>query len=397
MSARQQREKPCTWTEDRGWVTPEHERDCKDPTCPGCRPCPKSHCDLRGRRCPNHVQQGVGEYTCPACIGRTRKDLAAIVELYAVVPLHIENRHGALGPLLEEAADAGLESEAFNLIGPAAAPEQWSERRRRLVAVYERRGWCDWPRHDGMAEDDPHHPYAVLSRWDQAMRESYGPHSDLFVTISTAASYLTGLLKREDCDFPHTLEFEEFVTEIAACRNHLEQTLHDSRTPEEGRHCPRCVETAGEGPRLRKRYAEHPKLQDGRQCVQPPRSREHPDGCGICAGDEDTWHCPSVPEHWWPEHDYRDRVAADYVEHAEKLTMADLPARTGIKASTLRRWAGRTYLGTDDQGEAVYGPPRLRARGRNSDGRKLYRVAEAEELARTVSAVQRATRFGALA
>lgn len=367
----------CHYDAERGWLTVEHVRDCREAGCDGCKPCGETHCAMRGR-CSNHVKYDeIGERTCPRCIGKTRRDLSAIVELYALIDVDVEVRMNDISALLEEAAQSGIESEAFNLIGPAADPWTWSERRRRLEVLYERRGWCDWPKHEGMAKDDPHHPYAVLGRWDMACREQYGPQTDLFITVSSAADYLARLL--DDHPFPHCDEFEDFTREIADCRGHLEQITHDAKVPEEGRHCPRCTEDHGKGPRVVKRYAAHPKLKRGEQCDQPPYSREEPKGCRICVGDEDTWHCPDEPEHWWTEYDYRSRVAVDYVQHATELPILELAERTGIAASTLRRWAGRTLVAIVD-GESVYGPPRLKARGRNAQGRKVYRVEDAKGL-----------------
>jgi hypothetical protein len=369
----------CHFDTDRGWLTLEHLRDCVDSTCRGCKPCGDDHCGLRD--CPHHVNHEADLWTCPRCIGKAKRDLTTIEDLYALVDTDVELRIGQadyLSLLLDEAAGTGVDSEAFNLVGPAADPGQYAEHRRRLGVAYQQRGWCDWPRHDRFHDDDPHHPYSVLGRWDMMLRDLYGPQTDLFVTVVSAANYLRKLLEGP---FPHQDLFELFTRDLTQCREHLEQITHNSRTPEQGRHCPRCIEHRGSGPRLRKRYADHPKLKAGKGCGNPPRSNAYPDGCKTCAGDLDTWHCPDEPEHWWTEHDYRARVAVDYVQHAGELTMSDLPGRTGIKPGTLRRWAGRTYLGTDDNGEALYGPPKLKARGRNADGRKLYRVADVIRLA----------------
>lgn len=341
MSKRDQEQK-CRWDADLGWLTPEHVRDCDDTACSGCRPCPMTHCALRGR-CASHVDVGAGLITCPSCIGRVRSDITAIEDLHAV-------------DLPEEAEVAGVESEAFNLVGAAAAPGQYAEHRRRLGEVYEGRGWCDWPRAERYGADDRHHPYLVLGRWDLALREQYGPQTDLFITVTSAADYLRGLLAGP---FPHSDEFEEFATEIAACRSHLENVVHDSRTPELGRECPRCVEQNGEGPRLRKRYAVG--------------SSE-----AVRNGSLDTWHCPDEPEHWWSEKDYRDRVASDYLEHATALTAADLSARLGIPQSTIRRWASTTRRLVDGTWTDV--PPKIRPVRRQTDGRKLYRVADVQRV-----------------
>lgn len=346
-----------------GWVTPEHVRDCREHDCAGCKPCPKSHCALRGR-CANHVEQGAGIFTCPSCIGKVRSDLAAIADLYATAGDMVSARLSG-GMLLDEAEETGIESEAFNLIGPAASTEQVQARRAYADAE---RGWCEYPR-----PDDPHHPYAVLGRWDIALRESYGPMTDLFVTVTSAANYLTRLLAGE---FPHTREFEEFSREVVTCRVHLEQVVHDSREPESGAPCPTCAAEKGDDekakvPKLQRRYAPHP-AEDCKRCdVKAPiaERRSH----------DDTWHCPDNGAHWWTHADYEARVDGDYVTHATKLTMTDLPERTGVNASTLRRWAARKFLRLDGN-DPVYDEPRLKSCGWTSDGRKLYRVADVEAL-----------------
>lgn len=291
-----------------GWLTPEHLRDCDDHACQGCRPCPKTHCAMRGK-CSRHVDSAAGIITCPSCIGKTRRDLAVIVDLYAVA-------------LPDEAVESGVDSEALNLIGPAALP----------FATDYRQGWCEFPR-----RQDAQHPYSTLGKWDLALRETYGPATDLRITVSRAADYLTGLLAGT---FPHIREFEEFAREVASCRMYLEAVIHDSRTPEKGRPCPRCAEVAedGKGPRLQKRWAagddEHTKR-----------------------GDNDTWHCPDEPAHWWTERDYRDKVEADYEQHAEKLTASAITRVYGVAEGTVRQWAAREKVrkrGTDQAGRMLY-------------------------------------------
>lgn len=319
----------CNWNSEAGWLTPEHVRDCDDTLCRGCKPCPRSHCGMRGR-CAHHVQAESGVITCASCVGKVRSDLAAIVDLYEM-GLH------------EEAEDAGVESEAFVLIGPSALPG----------SVDYRRGFCEFPR------SDERHPYAVLATWDLALREQYGPPTDLAITVQRAADYLTGLLAGA---FPHGDEFEDFSREIGACRAHLEQVVHDSRTPEQGRHCPRCVELSGKGPRLQKRYARG----------DDERTK---------AGNNDTWHCPAESEHWWTERDYRDRVAADYVGHAKELPARELAERINRPISTIRKWAARSW--EDDAKQ--WRDPLLISRKRGEDGRKLYPVEVAERLARDIA------------
>lgn len=306
----------CTYDAVRGWCTPEHLRDCADGQCRGCRPCAEDHCELNGR-CGNHVEHDAGIYTCPSCIGKVKRNVRQIVDRYAELPEEIEAK--------------GVDSEALNLHGPAASAEQLAARRRWELS----RGWCDFPR--TLAADDPHHPYAVLGRWDLAMRESYGPATDLFITISRAADYLTGPVIEQ---FAHTREFEDFARDVSRCLAHLETVLSDSREPEKGAPCPTCrdEQPAEKAPRLRKRYGADVR------------------------GKDDTWHCPIEPAHWWSETDYRTRIDGDYLLHARALTASQMHEAHGIKPGTLRQWANR---GT------------VAKRGRSTQGQQLYDVAQA--------------------
>jgi hypothetical protein len=329
----------CTWTSD-GWTTPEHLAGC-DTVCAGCRPCPKSHCELNG--CSNHVEHGAGIFTCPSCIGKTRRTIRAILTRYAELPA--------------EYAYSDIDDEPLNLHGPAADTGQWAERRKRLERAYAERGWCDYPKHAGMADDDPHHPLAVLGRWDIAIRESYGHASDLFVTIGRAVDYLTGPVLDT---FAHTREFEELAKETRTCLAHLEDVLALSQRPERGAPCPTCavagVEKVG---RLEKRLAEHPPgWMDGLKVCDV-------ENCPTCAGDRDTWHCPTNPEHRWTNKDYRDRVDGDYLLHATALTATQMHDALGVKPGTLRQWALRGLV---------------KKRGLNLSGQMTYDVAQARAL-----------------
>lgn len=317
----------CSWS-DGSWTNPAGQ------------PCNDDHCAMRGR-CPHHVQRAVGIHTCPSCIRRTRKHLAAIVVRYALMAY--------------DAQVDGIESEAMNLLGRAAAPEQYAERRARLAALYERRGWCDWPRPEAFRADDPHHPYAVLSRWAQALEDGgWFTGSPFHWTVGRAAASLDAALER----FAHGDEFETFAAEILTCLTHLEQVDHDDRTPDLGRPCPTCSAEHGTGPKLRKRYAAHPGMALGTRC-----SDAH---CRICAGSDDAWHCPDNPAHAWTDGDYRAKVDGDYLEHARALTADQLHERLGIKPGTIYAWASRGLV---------------QKRGHDQHRRRLYDVADATRLA----------------
>lgn len=318
----------CRYDADLGWLTVEHVRDCKGVDCAGCKPCGKSHCDFRGH-CGNHVEQHAGIYTCPACIGHVRRKLRRVVEMHTY-------------DMRREALAAGVDSEAFNLLGPAASADQTLARRDYQDAD---RGWCDFP-----PPNDPHHPYAILGRWDLAMRESYGPATDLFITVTRAADYLEGLMNAERSDFAHTRQFQEFSRDLNKCLRHLEDVAHDSREPEKGAPCPSCEKPA---PRLHKHYGH------------------------AVDGSGDKWQCPRVPEHHWEDAEYRARVDGDYLKHATELPARELAERIGVALSTFRKWTAKTW--NDDA--RAYDEARLKHCGKGADGRKLYRVADAQKLA----------------
>lgn len=323
----------CTWDGER-WTN-------------GDEACNENHCAMRGR-CPNHVQHGVGINTCAGCIRKARKDVAAIVELYALMAF--------------DAQVDGVDSEAMNLLGRAAAPEQYSARRAREAALYERQGWCEWPRSEAFRPDDPHHPYSVLGRWDMAMRDQgWLPQSDLLVTVVNAAEGINHAL---DGGFPHGDEFEDFANQIRDCKAHLEAVDHDSHTPDLGRPCPTCADQRTEGdpkaPRLRKRYAVHPGLPPGMRCGAKDGSSGTVRPCRVCDGKDDAWHCPAFPEHAWTDDEYRRAVDADYIEHATALTAEQMRERFDVSRGSLSGWASR--------GE-------VRKAGKDQHGRQMYDVA----------------------
>lgn len=111
----------CRRTSD-GPMLPTHRHDCDKAGCEGCQPCTDDHCQAR-ERCLEHV--GPTELTCPGCIGKTRRDLAQIRELSAL--------------MLGEAVARGVNSEAAMLAGPAADPATWVARKVWMKKQIDRR------------------------------------------------------------------------------------------------------------------------------------------------------------------------------------------------------------------------------------------------------------------
>lgn len=309
--------KRCNWDSDNHqWLTAEHIHGCKDGGCPGCKPCEKDHCGMRGR-CDRHVNHDAGIITCARCIGGVRTTITKIVDAY---------EHD----LHEEAERLGVTSEAFMLIGPALAPE--------IVHLAKLE--------DNPLEIDPdHHPLRVLGDWDMTVRTEYQMPTTIRRTVPRSADYLKDMLAT---DFPHRADFDRFADELKDCLTHIEAVLHDSRSREVGARCPACGTNA---PRLVRRYAE----TDG----------EHVIGCGDvdCTGGcvelDDTWHCPADAAHWWTMTDYRLRVDATFVETADWLPDSEASNRTDVPRATIRSWALRGHV-----------------KKRTVAGRIVYRIAD---------------------
>jgi hypothetical protein len=109
-------ETKCRWDNEAGaYLTPDGET-CDVPK--------REHCSAR-KTCPNHLAWG--ELTCARCLGRTRTDIAQIVQRAAL--------------MLPEALVAGVDSEAANMAGPAADPEAWMwhqiTRKKAIEARFE--------------------------------------------------------------------------------------------------------------------------------------------------------------------------------------------------------------------------------------------------------------------
>jgi hypothetical protein len=227
---------------------------------------PTHHCQAR-KTCPLHIAPG--ELTCMRCLTRARADLRTISDLAMLLGV--------------AAICEGVNSEAANLAGPAADPEAWSWRK-----VTAKQGG---PWHLSLHEDDDdHHPYTVLTRWEWMIREDYHQPCDTPTSIWAAASYLERTLHRIAQDPGQ--DFPLLARELRRCRTHLEAVLHDSDRAEQGAPCPDCAD-AGQVVRLQHTYPHW--------CVDPDCTRLH-----YADASHDTWVCPRNPEHAWTERAYRD-------------------------------------------------------------------------------------------
>lgn len=331
------------------WLTCDHVRDCDSNRCEGCKPCGADHCALFGA-CPNHVNVDVGIITCPAHIGEAKGVVADIVELAVLVDAELEH--------------VSVHSEVATVAGPVADLDQLDARRAFIHQRYDGRGWCDWPRLPVF--DDVRHPVSVFARWERDLRREYEQpdvdhddtvwpraHVEQRTPLTQTADYFQRMLKGR---FPHDEPFEAFLRDMRQLRGYLEEILSDSRRPDMGVPCPKCVEqlegSDAKAPRLVKRHDDSDRT-----------------------GASDTWQCPDYPsEHWWKEADYRLRVGADYLAYAPRLTADLIHTQYGIPAGTIRWWANPPRRLVD--GEWVEQPPLIRPVGRTPTGVHLYDVAE---------------------
>ena len=299
------------------------------------------------------------ELTCPACLGRTRADLVAIVTLSALLPA--------------EAEHAGVNSEAAYLAGPAAAPGLWFDRRAQVMAgslcrcpidacpdltqpagpfclcyrgpVRLMHTSCSWilgPRcpskRDWLSANiDDGGPAWVLGIWEMMLRDDYGMPDDRRITVASAAGFLDRVLHRVAHD--PSQDFPLLAKEVHDCRAHLEAVLHDSRTPEKGAPCPECSSSDKPGPNLVKHYVDEDTT-----------------------GTSDWWGCPAVEAHWWSEADYRLRVAGRFLASTDRLTADQMRDQYRIPPGTLRRWVTEG---------------KVKRRGRDDHGRQMYDVTDA--------------------
>lgn len=349
----------CRYVDGYGhYLIGKHELNCHDTTCVGCQPCthdkagnPIRHCTAR-TTCGSHLGPD-HTATCPACIGKVRRDITWI------------RRHASL---LTAAAieHRGVASEAANLAGPAADPFAWTIRRvRQLQAGVPA---------DMLDPEDPHHPFSVLGRWEVMIREHYqqppapapDPNTPRWTNLIAAADYLFARLT--DAAQDPGIAWAEMASEIRVCKANLEDILNTARRPETGAPCPSCSTLLADdekAPRLRKRLAEHADLTirvAARTCDLGQQVDEHGRSkCSVCRGDDDTWHCPTVPEHWWTNTAYRERVDDDYLANAGALTATDMQMVYGINPATLRTWVNRE---------------KVERRGKNASRQQLYDVAQ---------------------
>ena len=308
-------------------------------------------------RCHTEIEDH--QLTCPGCIARARDDMRRI-EIAAAL-------------MLPEAVHRGVDSEAANLAGPAPHPAvahaRFAERRAELMAEHLPHDFAGYnAAYDAELAilDIEVHPYGLLGRWEMMIREDYDLPETEPITVSGSVAFLGRVLHRVAQD-PEQ-DFALLAGDLHRCRAHCEAVLRANAQVEAGAPCHLC-----DGGTFLKRYAEA-RTGDGKRdragYLLDTEGHRIPDDYWQCSGCRAELSDPA----------YRRVVTTSYVLTAEVLPIADLVARTGIPASTLRRWAS----GWQKAGE--WQPALIKAVGTTRGGMQTYRVADVEATRRSLDA-----------
>ena len=337
----------CRATDDGRVVDGMHGRECNTSGCPGCLPCvpEHGHCVTCQHR---HLTKDE-RWNCARCVGKVRENLRKI-EAYTA------QAH-------REVVQRGINSAAFMVAAPAADPEahgflHQSATSGRLCKCRKRGQTCPatveppriCPDAAAFIEDarDELHPLTVLGWWEMLWREELCLPSDERITVGKARRFLDEHLTRMAQQLDP--DFDQFRTEVAACRTWLENVLGEGARDERGVQCFMCGRA-----RLVKWYDDDlVTLEDG-----------------TVTGAQDHLYCPREDcGHWWSEADYRAKVDGLYVQWAGCLTAAQIAETYRVPESTVRRWAS----GWTERG--IWQEPTVQRRGKSATGAALYDVGD---------------------
>ncbi len=251
-------------------------------------------------------------------------------DLRAIEDMHTRLRLEAVYKFADKENPGG---SPLMMDGPAANIRKWeaiyetvegadyaSERLRKNATAYV---------HDQTGEL---HPLIVLASWEDVLRDELGTTNDCRATITNAASFIRACIPwMFDENQEGRINFiaaNKLATELTACRNMLENLLHEGDREDTGVPCMRCNRPLD---RVRHR---------------------HPNATDI----PDTWACKPCNERSTMDQ-YNLAVRNDYLRSADRLTASDMLEAYRIKPGTLLVWANRGHVtkrGKDDSGRRLY-------------------------------------------
>lgn len=293
--------------------------------------------------------------TCSACVGAARRDLAEIVELYALLP---ETLGHPASQRLGVAAGSGDDESPVPggdaLVMLAGGSGGRSQIRGVLLPNGER---SDEHEEDEWETDAPSVAFE-LSRWEDDWRlVRQEPAAEGAATVAAAVRYLGGL--RLSWAGAHHEAFDEFASDLRRLVSRLRTAAGTAERPVTGVECLNC-----EGVALQRRYRDrkqgHGCLGHWDRCAWPYA----PHGCTDSGGLEDDWHCPRCKRPY-SEKEYDLAVAQRHAMARKGLVTASVVEDTlGIREDRLRQWASRGKVsrrGTDGRGRTLYALDEVRS------------------------------------
>lgn len=264
------------------------------------------------------------QQTCAHCVDRTRRQLADIPRLHARLPgLLIENRIPATGrdPIRGSSEHAMPGGDALTMLAAGnTGTVTASARGNRDHAVDNHR-------------DDPPSVLAILDSWVRDWCDTFRHHNPPHTTVEHAGGYLLTHLAWAAREHP---AFDEFAYDIRDLHGRLMNVTGLADRPETAPVS--CFDCGG---RLERHYLEH-------------------------VGRQDDWRCRACGRIYTPAA-YTLAVRARLENDPDVIVTAEqLAARhPGLTAATVRQWATRG---------------RLTRRGRDENGRTLYRAGDVTDL-----------------
>lgn len=377
-----------------------HLRDCNTSGCPGCMPCRPEHGHCH--QCGIVHLDAQHPRTCPSCRGKVRNDILELVdqtvEAYAQrsrrsinsvafmvgtravgdYEAHSYVHHSAMSGRLCKCARRGVVCPAEQPIhlGPVCkrhCPHESCMEVRRSHTCPDAAFIFD------EARIDERHPVTVLAGWDSTWRRVLGHDPDVDkqgdnapVTLKSTSSYLLRNLPYMAQQPEEISDFTQFAADLTEARTWLADVLRLGYRPDRAGTCPVCGKE--------KLVKDWDDRNEG-TAYDPARDAQE---------YVDQWICPNPDcNQVYLPGEYREKLDVMWVEDADRLPAVELATRLRVPQSTIRRWAGtkkklitpvRVIDGVLVDAVWQITPPVLKSCGLHTDGRKLYRVKDAEAL-----------------
>lgn len=167
--------------------------------------CPQRHCCV----CGNHLA-AADTQTCIWCVGRVRRDLRTIVELYALLPAQMVEANLSNWRVTDgHSADTSVPGGDALVMLAGGSTHSNGEGRQDM----------EWS-----SQDDPEPILPLLATWEDDWRSVRKEHAAGYATMTTVAAYLDGKHAWAAAEHP---AFDEYAADLARVRARLEATLRE--------------------------------------------------------------------------------------------------------------------------------------------------------------------------